>query len=344
MIRILIADDSATARSLLAAVLGSDPELQVVGEAVNGLEAVALTRKLRPDVVTMDIHMPIMDGFVATKEIMTEAPTPIVIVTSSPTVHHVEMSMQALQAGALAILAKPAGPGQAGFDEAAQQLIVHVKAMAGVKVVRHWRSNRPVVPVEPAAADRLAPARLIAVAASTGGPMALHTLLSGLPAGFPVPVLVVQHITHGFVKGLADWLDKAGDLKVQVAQHKEPLQPRNVYLAPDDYQLGVSAPNQIMLSAAPPIGGFRPSGTFLFESVAKVFAAASVAVILTGMGDDGVAGLRAVRKAGGRIIAQDEKSSVVWGMPGVAVAAGLADEVLPLEEIAARLSQVGHIE
>jgi two-component system chemotaxis response regulator CheB len=341
MIRVLVVDDSPTARSLLVAILASDPDVQVVGEAVNGLEAVEKTRKLRPDLVTMDVRMPRMDGFEATKEIMIETPTPIIIVTSSHSVLNVETSLHALRAGALAILEKPGGPATPGFDEVTLQLLAHVKSMSQVKVVRHWRSNSPAVRAEPPAAQ--APpgrVRLVAVASSTGGPAALHTLLLGLPREFAVPILVVQHISHGFVKGLADWLNKVGELNVKVAEDGETLKKRTLYLAPDDHHLGVSSQGQVALSSVPAIGGFRPSGTYLFESVAKAYNASAVAVILTGMGDDGVVGLRAVRQAGGRIVAQDEESSVVFGMPGAAIAAGLADDVLPLEKISARLVQL----
>lgn len=340
MIRVLIVDDSATARSLLGAILGSDPELLVVGEAADGAEAIKMTRELRPDVVTMDIRMPKMDGFAATKEIMIETPTPIVIVTSSRSVHNVEMSMHALRAGALAIMEKPAGPLGTGFDDAAGQLIANVKAMSQVKVVRHWRQPRPAARVEAAAARPERKARIVAVASSTGGPAALHVLLSSLPADFPGPILVVQHISHGFIRGLADWLDKVTHLHVKVADDAEPLRKRTVYLAPDDRHLGVSAQGLIALSSAPAIGGFRPSGSHLFESVAKTYGSRAAALILTGMGEDGVAGLHAIRGAGGWIVAQDEKSSVVFGMPGAAIAANLADEVLPVEEMPKRLIEL----
>ena len=340
MIRLLIVDDSPTARSLLKAIFASDAEFQVVGEAADGAEAIELTRKLRPDIVTMDIHMPTMNGFEATKEIMIEMPTAIVIVTSSRSVHQIEMSMHALRAGALAILEKPEGPAAPGFEEQSRQLIAQVKAMSQVKVVRHWRNNSPTGRPVKAASERTGRTNVIAVASSTGGPAALGCILTALPADFEIPILAVQHISHGFVKGLADWLDKAGPLHVKLAEEGEALKKRTVYVAPDDFHLGVSSLGRIALASAAPISGFRPSATFLFDSVAKAFGAGAAALILTGMGEDGVVGLRAVRQAGGRVFAQDEKTSVVFGMPGAAVAAGLADEVLPLDEIAGRLMQL----
>jgi two-component system chemotaxis response regulator CheB len=341
MIRVLVVEDSPTARSLLVQILKSDSEIQVVGEADNGVEGVELARKLRPDVVTMDVHMPRMNGLEATKEIMITAPTPIVIISSSYAMHEVEMSMNALRAGALAVLPKPAGPAMAGFEEASQQLIAQIKAMAQVKVVRHWRPAKLAQrsKEQESAADP-ARVRVVAIATSTGGPAALHAILAGLPRDFAVPILVVQHISSGFAKGLADWLNKAGNLRVKLAEDGETLQGGTAYLAPDDRHLGVSSRGTVAFSAAPPIGGFRPSATHLFDSVAGVYGASAIGVILTGMGEDGVAGLQTLRQTGGRVIAQDEKTSVVFGMPSAAITAGLADMVLPLENIASQLIEL----
>jgi two-component system chemotaxis response regulator CheB len=342
MIRVLVADDSPTARALLVAILTSDHEVEVVGEARDGAEAVELTRALRPDLVTMDVRMPRMNGFEATKEIMITAPTPIVIVTASMLARDVETSLHALKAGALTVLPKPSGPQAFDFEEAARQLLANIKAMAQVKVVRHWRPTSGTAPAgaRPAPPRPAAQGRVVALAASTGGPAALHRLLSLLPADFPAPLLAVQHITAGFIGGLAAWLDKVSGLRVKIAEGGEPLAPSTVYFAPDDRHLGVSPQAAVELTRTPPVGGFRPSGTALFESAARVYGAATVTLILTGMGDDGVDGLRAVRRAGGCVLAQDQKSSVVFGMPAAAVAAGLADSVLPLEEIPARLVEL----
>jgi two-component system chemotaxis response regulator CheB len=339
MLSILVAEDSATARALIVEILRSDPEIQVVGEARDGAEAVALAQSLKPDVITMDIRMPRLDGFQATKEIMITAPTPVVIVTASDQARDVETAMHALRAGAVAVLNKPSGLGSPRFEEDARNLTATVKAMSQVKVVRHWRP-RPGAP-QPADADpvraRGVRGQVVAIATSTGGPAALARLLAGLPGDFPAPILVVQHITTGFTSGLAAWLDSVCDLRVKIGQSGEALAPSTVYLAPDDRHLGVAGRATVTLSAGPPVGGFRPAGTALFESVARGFGNTAVAVILTGMGEDGVEGLRAVRQAGGLVVAQDERTSVVFGMPGAAVAAGLADLVLPLDAIAGRL-------
>lgn len=341
MFRVLVAEDSATARELLVEILRADPEIEVVGEANNGLEAVEMTKRLRPSVVTMDIRMPRMDGFEATRQIMVEAPTPIVIVSGIADLREVESSMHALRLGALAVLAKPPGPESPDFEEESRQLVQKVKAMAQVKVVRRWPERiqpglRPLPPIHATARPRI-----VAIAASTGGPAALAHILCDIPPDFTLPVLVVQHMAKGFAGGFAAWLNTvAASLRVTVAQHGEPLCARTVYVAPDDRHLGVADASTIAISNAALIDGFRPSGTFLFESVAKTFGNAMVAVVLTGMGTDGVAGLRAVRLAGGRIIAQDEETSVVFGMPGAAVSAGLADVTMPLGAIAARLREL----
>jgi two-component system chemotaxis response regulator CheB len=336
-LRVLVAEDSVTARRLLVEMLQTDPGIAVVGEARNGIEAVDLTVRLRPDLVTMDIRMPKMDGFEATRQIMVEAPTPIVIVSAVSNLREVEVSMHALRLGALTVLAKPSGPDVPDFEEQRHRLLQTVKAMAQVKVVRRWPDRLPAAAALPA--TRIHP-RIVAMAASTGGPAALAHILTHLPADFTLPVLIVQHIARGFVDGFANWLNTSCALRVKVAEHGEPLQPRTVYVAPDDRHLGVADESTVAVTASPAVDGFRPSGTALFDSVARVFGNTAVAVVLTGMGVDGVAGLRAVRLAGGRILAQDEDSSVVFGMPGAAVAAGLADATVPLEAIAARLLEL----
>lgn len=336
MIRALIAEDSATTLELLVNMLESDPEIRVVGRAKNGAEAVALTKTIRPDVVIMDIHMPVLDGFRATRQIMIEAPTPIVIVSATLDVKQVDVSLHALRLGALSVLEKPFGPGDANFPETCDRFIETVRAMSAVKVVRRWATDSSIPPPEPTAEPRSAP-QIIAIGASTGGPTALLRVLSDLPASLPVPILIVQHMAPGFVAGLANWLSDGTAIKVKVAEQGERLENGVAYIAPDDQHLGLLDRRTILVSNSPSCGGFRPSATTLFESVARTYSSSAVAVILTGMGDDGCTGLGAVRRAGGRIIAQDEATSVVFGMPGAAVAAGLPTITLPLDLIGPRL-------
>ncbi|HVR82744.1 MAG TPA: chemotaxis protein CheB, partial [Planctomycetota bacterium] len=247
------------------------------------------------------------------------------------------VSMHALRAGALTVLSKPSGPAAPNFEEAKRQFVATVKAMSQVKVVRHWRP-RPAVEAPPASAPGAhGKVRILAIAASTGGPGALSRLLSELPGDFPVPILLVQHMALGFGEGFVAWLNTALALNAKVAENGEPLSPGTVYVAPDDRHLGVSERSTIALSSAPPLAGFRPSGTFLFQSVAKAFGPSAVAVVLTGMGQDGAEGVRQIREFGGRVIAQDEETSVVFGMPKAAIATGSVEDVLPLQAIASRI-------
>lgn len=339
MIRVLIADDSATVRELLRTILESDGRVKVVGQAANGREAVAMAVELRPDLITMDVTMPVLDGLEATKEIMVHAPTPILIVSSHASESQVELSMSALRAGALMVLPTPEGPSSRNHAEQCKHFIEMVGAMSEVKVVRRWDADiqRPgrAPSGSGARASRL---RLVTIAASTGGPAALQRLLSALPPDFGPPILVVQHIAPDFVHGLARWLTANCSLHVKVAEEGELLQPRTVYLAPDGRHLSIDVDLQVQLSTAAPIGGFRPSASYLFESAARALGSSLAAVILTGMGNDGVSGLREVHARGGLILAQDAASCVVYGMPREAVAAGVVDAELPLTEIAAQLS------
>jgi len=332
-IRVLIADGSIVDRERIGALLRSDPGIEVVGEVTRGTSVVESIKRCRPDIVALGVMLPGGGGFETTREIMIEVPTPVVIVSNEADGQEVEASILALRAGALAIVARPPRDHNGGLDQAARHFISTVKGMAQVKVVRHWREQSRSVraPSRPTPGARL---QIVAIAASTGGPAALQQVLSELPGDFPAAVLVVQHIASGFVDGLATWLNALCSVKVKLATHGEAIQPHAVYVAPDGHHLGVDGRSRILLSLADPIGGFRPSASFLFESVARAFGPSSMHVILTGMGQDGVAGLRAARAAGAKILAQDEASSVVFGMPGAAVAAGLVDSVVPLAAVA----------
>jgi two-component system, chemotaxis family, protein-glutamate methylesterase/glutaminase len=340
-IRVLVADDSPTARAFMVNVLHEDPELLVIGQATNGAEAIEMTKRLRPDVVLSDLRMPQLDGLEAARRIMQEVPTPLVIVSSSLE-HGAQAGLEALAAGALAVIPKPPSPQDASFDEALFTFIQTIKAMARVKVVRRRGQPRPA-PEPPRQVDEQVwrrPASVVAMAASTGGPNALLTVLSRLPPTYALPILLVQHITPDFQEGFVDWLDHTVPLRVKLAQHQEVPRPGVVYVAPSGHHMVTGNDGRLLMSGAPPFGGFRPSASHLFETVAHSFGDRALAVILTGMGDDGLTGLRCIREQGGRVIAQDEQSSAVFGMPGAAVNAGLADATLPPDQIAARLIQV----
>lgn len=340
MPRVLIVDDSPTARDVLSEILGAEPDLEVVGFAANGREALAKVAELKPDVVTMDLSMPVMDGFEATREIMCETPTPIVIVSSTSRAAEVETAMEALQAGALNLLLKPVGPSSPEFASRAKEIVRSVRAMAGVFVIRRRRKLMEIQ--QPAAEDVTPPVRntanvsAVLIAASTGGPPALGSILGSLPADYPVPILVVQHIAPGFIDGFVRWLDGSIGMNARIARDHEILKPSTVYFAPQDRHLGMTKV-RIRLSDASPIGGFRPAGNYLMEKAAEAFGNEAVGVILTGMGDDGVDGLKRIHDAGGVTIAQDEQSSAVFGMPRAAIEAGVVDEVLSLASIGKRL-------
>ena len=333
-IRVLLADDSPTARALIRAILRDAGGFHIVGEASDGNEALELTDRLAPDLILMDVHMPGLDGIAATREIMSRSPRPIVIV-SAATARDVDLSLNATQAGALMALPKPEGPTSPRFDEQSAELVRMARAMASVKVVRRWSggNRRPLVR-PPLGKTGPGLTEIVAIAASTGGPPALRTILDSLPPDFPAPILIVQHIARDFSAGFAEWLGGSGRLRARLPEDGERLLAGTIYVAPDDRHLGVTRDGCVELSQDPPIGGFRPSATYLFASAGRVYGPRAMAVILTGMGSDGVDGLEAAHGAGTFVVAQDEATSVVFGMNGAAVQRGLADRVLPLERIA----------
>ena len=334
-VRIVVADDSTTARRLLVSVCGRDPDIEVVGEASDGAQAVQLTMRLRPSLVLMDVHMPVLDGLEATKQIMRNVPTPIIMVTSGTSPSDVEAGLTAIRFGALTVLPKPVGPGLNGFDASVARLNSMVKALADVKVIR-----RRVKDFHEQAAAPPRSGRIIAVAASTGGPPAVCQLLQHLPPDLEVPVVVVQHIVEGFLPGLVEWLRAEVPFHVTQAVHGGRLEAGTVYLAPDGYHLEVAANLSARLTEADPVVGFRPSATVLFRSLARSLGPSATAIVLTGMGQDGLEGARELRRAGGRVLAQDETSSVVYGMPRAVAEAGLADRVGSIEQLAADVSEI----
>ena len=342
MIKVLIVEDSPVAQEFLTYILTSDPALQVVGVAKNGVEALEKAMRLHPDVITMDIHMPIMNGFDATRRIMETVPTPIVIVSGSMVATEVADTFLAIEAGALAVVRRPAGMNHDAFEADVRQLIQTVKLMSEIKVVR--RIPRPVregVFAPPPAMQAIRPdtrIQIIAIGASTGGPLVLEKILSGLPRDLSVPVLIVQHIAQGFVKGFADWLSDASSFPVHVASQGELLVPGHAYIPPEDLHMGISRGPRIALSDHPPENSLRPSVNFLFRSVAQVLGPGAIGVLLTGMGRDGADELKVMRERGAITIAQDKGSSVVYGMPGEAIALGAATHILPPERIAAMLA------
>lgn len=338
MIRVLIVDDSLVARKHIEFLLSGDPGISIAGTAGSGAEALDFLARNRVDLVTMDVEMPGMNGFDATARIMETTPLPIVIITSGWTAAEIEKTFRALQVGALAILMKPPGPGSPDYPDARAELLKTVKSMAGVRVSRRpgrpeapgTRGGAPAPPIPIARAN----IRMVAIGASTGGPAALCELLQGLPRPLPVPVLVVQHITAGFIGGFATWLSHATGFEVTIPAGGELPLPGVVYLAPDGRHMLVDSSGGIALSDGPPEHGMRPSVSRLFASVAERIGPAAIGILLTGMGQDGAEELAAMRARGAVTVAQDRASSVVFGMPGEAVRRNAAMHVLNPQEIA----------
>ncbi|MEI6519446.1 MAG: chemotaxis-specific protein-glutamate methyltransferase CheB [bacterium] len=339
MVKVLIVDDSPVAQKYLEFLLGTDENIQIIGIVNNGEEACEFVARQRPDVITMDIEMPKMNGYEATRRIMETYPVPIIIVTASWNPSDVEKTFKAMEAGAVAVLAKPPGPGDPNIDQRIRELIQTIKLMAEVPVVKRWAKKIPDVAslIHSLTTPVIAPGRLIqmvAIGTSTGGPPALYALLSKLPKNFPVPILIVQHIASGFIKGMADWLEKTIALSVRIPVNGERPLPGYVYLAPDAYHMEISRDGTICLIDAPPDNGLRPSVAHLFSSVAEQLGDQAIGVLLTGMGRDGALELKQMKDRGAITIAQDQKSSVVHGMPGEAIKLGAAVYIQSPDEIA----------
>jgi two-component system chemotaxis response regulator CheB len=338
-IRVLIVDDAVVFRRLVADELSADPALEVVGTAANGRIALARLPQVNPDLVILDVEMPVLDGLATLQEIRKTYPKLPVIMFSALTERGAAATLDALALGATDYFAKPTGAGgpAASLQVIREELIPEIKALC--------RRTPAADPPAPAAGVgsaflpklRTGPVEVVAIGTSTGGPNALADLFSGLPTDLPVPVVVVQHMPPMFTRLLAERLSAQSALRVEEARPDGVLRPGHAWIAPGDHHVvvvrdGVEA--RVRLNQDPPENSCRPAADVLFRSVAKTFGPAALAVVLTGMGQDGLRGCEAIRAAGGQVIAQDEATSVVWGMPGFVTRAGLADRVLPLGMIA----------
>lgn len=337
MINILIIDDSNTECLLLKTIFESDPNLKVIGIAKDGQEGVTLALKLKPDIITMDIVMPIMDGFEATKLIMAQHPIPIVIISSKINNQDLNITYRALSIGALTVINKPCNIAANDFAIEKQYIIDTIKAMAEIRVIRRVHSPKKKLLTSDLQSTPHLPFKIIAIGTSVGGPEALKVILTELPENFPLPIVIVQHMTVGFISGFASWLDKNTEIKVKIAEDNERLQKSVVYIAPDDVHMQIAAcSNDLMvkLSKSPAISGFCPSVDVLMNSVAKSCGKNALGVLLTGMGCDGAEGLLMIKKSGGHTIIQDPKSAVVFGMASVAQSFGAVDKVIELDKMA----------
>jgi two-component system chemotaxis response regulator CheB len=340
-IKVLVADDSLVTRTLVVKLLESEPDIRVIGTAHDGLAAIEfLASGQRPDIVVMDIHMPRLNGFEATRRIMETHPLPIIICTATADPQELATAFRSLEAGAVACIKKPVALGP-DFEICRRNLLQSVRLMSEVKVVRRWNRARGTatapasifLPPGPAGPD----IQLIGIGASTGGPPALQTILSGLPPDFSVPILIVQHIAQGFLPAMVEWLSDTTGRHVHVATHGTLPLPGNAYIAPDDFHLAVDGRGHITLTRTAPENGMRPAVSHLFRSLADMCGPRAIGVLLTGMGTDGAAELKLMRDRGAFTIAQDQGSSVVHGMPREAIELGAATQVLPADKVAGAL-------
>lgn len=330
-VRVVIADDSPVVRQVLQRILETDPHIRIVGMAGDGAEAVELTAQLRPDLVTMDLMMPGMDGLEATARIMAHHPTPVLFFSSYFGPAGLHSRIEALAAGALDVVQKPTVMPDDQWEAQAEALVRKVKALAKVPVIAHIRGSHVVARRALTGRRGATFARAVDVAAigvSSGGPRVLDEILSALPANFALGLIVVQHMAEGFMPGLIEWLQQRCALPVKVARDGDAILPGQILFAPDSAHL-IAAPNgRVQLSLADPVNGHRPSVDVTFASLAREYGPRAAGIILTGMGADGAAGLLAIRHAGGVTMVQDEESCVVFGMPRAAIEIGGAEQVL----------------
>ncbi|MGF1524117.1 MAG: chemotaxis-specific protein-glutamate methyltransferase CheB [Leptolyngbyaceae cyanobacterium] len=344
-IRVLLVEDSPIALNILKRMLESSPEIEIVGTATTGVEALALLATIRPDVICTDFFMPHMDGLELTSQVMTSNPLPILVISGSVQEDDSQRIFQLLEAGAVDVCPKPIFGLSAQNSVFTQSLINKVKVLSGVKVFRKKRSpflkrQRSHHTAQETPAGPTYRPKVIAIGASTGGPMALQELLGSLPRTFPLPILCVQHISSGFLEGLISWLAMTCQLRIQIAPMGERPKPGTIYFPPERQHLLIDNQGQFVHSQDPPVDGHCPSVTKTFTSLAEFYGRRTLGILLTGMGRDGADGMKAIVEAGGLTIAQDEATSVVFGMPKEAISLGAARHILPIQKIAPTLLKI----
>lgn len=334
LLHVFIVDDSKVSRTVLAHILQKDPQIKVVGFAETGEEALKLIPTLPIDVVTMDIHLPGIDGFEVTRKIMETNPLPIVVISGLYHREETAQAFKAMEAGALAILEKPGSVADKDFQEKEEKILSTIKMIAEVKLIKRRKIKSIYTP--PSLSRYSAEA--VAIGSSLGGPPVLATIFSKLSPDFPIPIFVVQHISPGFVNGLVDWLQMSAKIKIALAEQGEIAQPGRCYIAPDGFQMEIQKQGKIHLISTP--NKTQPSVEKLFKSMSEAYGSNAVGIILTGMGKDGAKELLTMRNKGALTIAQEEKSCVVFGMPGEAVAIGAAQLTATPEQIADILNEL----
>ena len=344
-LKILIVDDSRTSRQLMVRVIETTDDMQVIGEAVDGRDAVKKVNRLKPDLVLMDIIMPDVDGLEATRQIMRTTPVPIVLITASLESYETDIAFKALRAGALTVRQKPGGIGDQREIRALQNTL---RAMSEVEVIHHFSRNEKhssgeVIEIDPGAlSDRPEP-KIVAIAASTGGPAALSDVLRTLPGNYPLPVVIVQHIASDFIHSLSSWFQTVSNMPITIAVPGEHPQPGVVYIAPGDAHLFFDKGRRFRLDGDRNGRPHMPSADVLFHSVAQSYGAEAIGVILTGMGSDGAEGMESMYHAGAFTIAQDKATSVVFGMPHEAIERRVVSQIAPINEVASVLTDLAKI-
>lgn len=336
--KVVVADDSAFMRLVIARMLNEDDEIEVVGMASNGAEAVELVKSLRPSVVTLDVEMPIMDGLTALELIMRDCPTPVVMV-SALTKEGAEVTMKALQLGAVDFIAKPSGSISLDFHKVKNELVGKVKAAARAKL-KILPTLKPLRLIQAVSSEAPKEWAAVVIGASTGGPAAVRYVLSQLPSNLPAAVLLVQHMPVGFTKFFADNLNQVSALPVHEARDGETIQPQKVYLAPSGFHLLVERGGRLKLDTSPPLHNVRPAADKTFDSAANVFKQKCIGIVMTGMGSDGAIGLLTVKELGGRTMVQAPETCVIPSMPESALKLGAAQESVPLEKLPQRITEV----
>ncbi len=348
-VRVLVVDDSNVSRNLFVGILERDPRFEVVGLADDGKQAIEYVKQFKPDVVSMDIEMPVMDGIRATNHIMHHHPVPILIVSDLYRPDRAELAMEVLEAGALSIIPKPQGPGHPRYEYHVKQYLQMLKGLSEVKVIRrrrllpHGKTNytRPGTVAEETEQSEMEVAaddfRVLLIGASAGGPDALKTILSRLPERFPLPILIVQHIDPHFAEAYRSWVQSFTTLNVQFATTNQVLLPGNVYMPPGDIHMVIVSEDMATLLSEPPVKGHRPCISMLFQSARDIYCEKVIALLLSGMGSDGAFEMKLLRDSGALTIAQDESSCLVFGMPNEAIKYGGARKVLAPSQIADEL-------